>query len=268
MNTRAVVLAGALSYLERVAPDLVARILADWPKPQNGQDGQDGKDGRDGAPGERGERGLPGERGPLGTPGQAGEPGAPGQPGMIWRGRYAEGRTYLPGDAVQFAGSSWIATTETRQPPPNYAAMDSGSASGNGWDLLCRQGAAGAPGTSPWLGLTEVPSGIAGASSIVSTFRFDDASPKLLGAVPAGRTVVRVTARIDAAFDVEGGALTVGDLADPARLLPDAEIDVGVFGVFSASPTHTYTAAAEIFATIAAAPGTTTGAGMIIVEFV
>jgi hypothetical protein len=67
--------------LRPVVSDLVAKAVADIPKPKDGRDGRDGKDGRDGERGERGEPGLNGKDGKDGINGKDGANGLDGEKG-------------------------------------------------------------------------------------------------------------------------------------------------------------------------------------------
>lgn len=113
------------------------------PQGPKGEQGPPGQDGADGAPGEAGPMGPPGVRGPQGERGQpgpqgeAGPPGAPGPEAWRWRGPWMALQSYSAGDAVAYAGSSWLAVAPERNVPPRPGA----------WDLLASRGADGAPGT-------------------------------------------------------------------------------------------------------------------------
>jgi len=105
--------------------------------------GPRGEIGPQGIQGDRGEIGAKGDTGPIGPRGERGEigmqgpPGPKGDPGIVWKGSFAAGSQYEPGDAVALDGSSWIARhATTARPTPG--AVD--------WDLLARKGEIGAPG--------------------------------------------------------------------------------------------------------------------------
>jgi hypothetical protein len=92
-----------------------------------------GPQGEQGIEGPEGKRGI---RGPQGThvrgdPGPPGPPGPQGEKGLNWQGPW-ENRRYQPDDAVEYQGSSWVATAATRSRPP-----------GKGWDLLAQRGVDG-----------------------------------------------------------------------------------------------------------------------------
>jgi hypothetical protein len=113
--------------------ELAAAIAAQaiYP-PKDGVDGSAGPEGVKGDPGAKGAKGI---AGPEGRRGPKGEPGLPGPQGpngeaIRWRGRWSPKASYQPLDAVEFEGSSYIATTamEITKPP------------GKGWDLMAQKG--------------------------------------------------------------------------------------------------------------------------------
>jgi hypothetical protein len=92
--------------------------------------GPQGEQGIEGPQGPKGIRGPQGThvRGDPGPPGEEGPPGPRGPKGLNWRGPWTS-RKYATDDAVEYLGSSWVATRSTRSRPP-----------GNGWDLLAQRG--------------------------------------------------------------------------------------------------------------------------------
>lgn len=92
-----------------------------------GKAGLDGNHGRDGSDGKAGLDGANGTDGKDGSDGSDGQDGVDGQ-SINWRGPWVRG-TYLPLDAVEYDGSSYIATSLTRTKPP-----------GKGWDLMAQKG--------------------------------------------------------------------------------------------------------------------------------
>jgi hypothetical protein len=93
--------------------------------------------GPQGERGDRGETGDRGIRGPMGVPGNAGQDGADGRPGLVWRGPWSAATEYHADDAVEYGGSSYVATTDIgsgRKPPAN------------GWDMLAKKGEQGERG--------------------------------------------------------------------------------------------------------------------------
>jgi hypothetical protein len=73
----------------------------------------------------------------LGTPvGVQGPPGPAGPKGLTWRGAYDPGASYVVDDAVEYAGSAYIAIANNSGTPPPSAA----------WSLLAAKGDVGDPG--------------------------------------------------------------------------------------------------------------------------
>lgn len=70
--------------------------------------------------------------------GDAGEDGEDGAPGMVWRGPWSSLTAYVPTDAVEFGGSSWIALTSNTNAQPDVSPAD--------WDLVAQKGDDGADG--------------------------------------------------------------------------------------------------------------------------
>jgi fibronectin-binding autotransporter adhesin len=97
--------------------------------PKPGKDGEQGPGGAKGAPGADGIPGPRGLKGPKGDTGLMGPQGPNGE-SIRWRGRWAQGKSYEPLDAVEFDGSSYICTKPTQgTKPPGY-----------GWDLMAQKG--------------------------------------------------------------------------------------------------------------------------------
>lgn len=110
-----------------------------------GQDGADGTAGSAGAAGAQGDvgpqgpQGLTGPQGPVGPKGDTGPQGPQGNPGakgLVWRGTWTSADTYQSDDAVEHAGSAYvaIATTNGVAPPSTD------------WQLLAAKGDTGAVG--------------------------------------------------------------------------------------------------------------------------
>ncbi len=119
------------------------------PQGNVGPRGETGPVGPQGLTGPRGDTGATGPQGPVGPRGDQGPPGATGPAGpqggegpvgprgLIWRGAWDSMRSYGPDDAVERAGSAYVATATTTEAPP-----------GRGWELLAAAGAVGEPGPS------------------------------------------------------------------------------------------------------------------------
>jgi hypothetical protein len=100
-------------------------LLAD-----KGADGADGTDGVDGAPGADGADGVDGADG---------SPGAAGAPGMVWKGEWDSGATYVTTDVVQYLGTSYIALSGNTNVEP-------GTDGGVTWDVVAAAGSGGGGG--------------------------------------------------------------------------------------------------------------------------
>lgn len=227
--------------------------------------GPAGEPGPAGPRGPQGDRGPVGPQGPKGDAGPAGEAGKDGKPGLVWRGKWVDGATYQPDEAVQHDGSGWVnIQPDNRQRPPTYAAMDSGSSAGGGWTLLCRQGAAGAPAAAPWWGMVAEggSSSLPSRGSIVAAFSVADAA-RVVGIIPAGRTVMRIAIQLTVAFEAPA-VVTVGDAADPASLL-SASIAAGVYEVEIAEPNRSYADNTEIIISVSTV--SPFGGGLVVVEY-
>lgn len=89
-----------------------------------------------------------------GDTGAAGPAGPQGPQGLTWRGTYSLASSYGVNDAVQFAGSSYIATTAISPVPCATGACLDPNIPGTStkWQLLAAQGATGATGPSGSVG--------------------------------------------------------------------------------------------------------------------
>lgn len=111
----------------------------------------------------RGAKGEPGSAGPAGARGNAGPQGPTGPSGAIgpqgpsgwdqWRGPWVASTPYVERDAVEFAGSSYIATSNVT------SATDPATDTAN-WDLVAAKGDTGATGATGPQG----PTGATGAT--------------------------------------------------------------------------------------------------------
>lgn len=143
---------------------------------ERGPSGLDGKDGAPGRDGRDGLQGLPGEKGLDGKDGTNGKDGRDGVDGLgfddwevefdgertftfkfvqgdrvksfgpfrvpctIYRGVYQLGKSYERGDSVTWAGSQWIAMTDTASRPGDSAPES------RAWQLSVKKGADGKAG--------------------------------------------------------------------------------------------------------------------------
>ena len=97
--------------------------------------GPEGPAGAPGATGPTGPSGPQGPAGPKGNTGDTGPQGAAGPRGLTWRGAWGSGTTYAKDDAVQYNGSSYVASG------PASPGLLPGTAPV--WELLAQKGAGG-----------------------------------------------------------------------------------------------------------------------------
>jgi hypothetical protein len=97
--------------------------------------GPEGPAGAPGAAGPTGPSGPQGPAGPKGNTGDTGPQGATGARGLTWKGSWGSGTTYSKDDAVQYNGSSYVAS----------GAAAPGLVPGTApvWELLAQKGAGG-----------------------------------------------------------------------------------------------------------------------------
>ena len=97
--------------------------------------GPQGPAGAAGADGPVGPSGPQGPAGPRGGTGDTGPQGATGPRGLTWKGAYSGTATYAKDDAVQYNGSSYVAT----------GAVSAGLVPGVApvWELMAQKGAGG-----------------------------------------------------------------------------------------------------------------------------
>jgi hypothetical protein len=179
-----------------------------------GPAGPEGQVGPQGPMGDTGPQGLPGIQGPPGEDGKDGEPGPVGPEGLVWRGAWAEAAAYASDDAVQFEGSSWVATRENTAVPP---------AAGADWSLLASKGDPGETGERGERG-SQGPQGVKGDQGD----RGEQGSPGTPGILPVlscppGNALGGITAT---------GAPYCFPVALPAPLPPDALDSSGDVGRF------------------------------------
>lgn len=97
--------------------------------------GPEGPAGAPGAPGATGPSGPQGPAGPKGNTGDTGPQGAAGPRGLAWQGAWSVSTAYVKDDAVQYNGSSYVASGSAA------AGLVPGTAPV--WQLLAQKGAGG-----------------------------------------------------------------------------------------------------------------------------
>lgn len=93
-------------------------------------------EGPEGPQGPQGEQGIKGDQGDIGPEGPQGSTGPSGLD-ITWRGTYAGATAYVLNDAVEYEGSSYIATQSTTGNLPTNATF---------WNLMAEKGETGATG--------------------------------------------------------------------------------------------------------------------------
>src|SRR6202142_4314937 len=82
------------------------------PAGANGAVGAVGPAGADGAVGAAGLTGAVGAVGPTGAAGAKGDTGDTGAPGLVWKGTWDGGATYITGQAVVYNSTSYISMAD------------------------------------------------------------------------------------------------------------------------------------------------------------
>ncbi len=100
-----------------------------------------------GSSGSTGDTGPIGPQGAQGATGASGAKGDPGPVGMVWRGLWNATTAYLANDAVEYAGSAYVALMPSTNSAPPSA----------NWDLLAAVGAKGDPGAKGDTGIKGDP---------------------------------------------------------------------------------------------------------------
>lgn len=120
-------------------------------KGDTGAQGPQGDPGPTGATGAMGPTGLGGPVGPKGDPGDTGLQGPEGPQGvrgLTWRGAWSAGSSYAGDDAVQSAGSAWLAKRANNNVVPSESAD---------WSLLAQKGDKGDTGAQGATGAQGIP---------------------------------------------------------------------------------------------------------------
>lgn len=108
------------------------------------------------------------------------------------------------------------------------------------------------------------PPGPAGAASVEINFAFGDATPVTVVTATANKLVYSVQIHIRVPFNGTGAALTVGDAAQPDRLMKATENDVLTVGANTTAPAYMYTVNTPLLLSITPGAGATQGAGVLV----
>ncbi len=201
-----------------------------------------------GVAGAKGQQGLAGMQGPSGYPGPAGVAGASGPSGPVgpagvnWRAGYSGNASYGLGDAVSFAGASYLSLT-----PGNTGHEP--DASPSAWGLLAAAGGDGTTGPSGPQGLVG-PQGLAGLAG----------APGSTG--PAGINF-RGTWRSSASYAPEDAVTFDGStyLATAANVLVEPDLNASVWSLLAAAGSNGPSGVAGVAASLQVGAVTTGLAG-------
>lgn len=108
------------------------------------------------------------------------------------------------------------------------------------------------------------PPGSAGAASVEFNFAFGDATPATVVTALANKLVYSVQLHIRVPFNGTGAVLTVGDAAQPDRLMKATENDVLTAGANTTAPAHAYAVNTPVLLSITPGAGASQGAGVLI----
>jgi len=153
-------------------------------------------------------------------------------------------KVFHPNGDTTFLAEGFL--TETFGVPANILSTDL-----NFIILTSSQGAPGTPGL-PGSGV-----------GIPLTFSWGDATPALIGIVPAGKIVYKVEVNVLVAFDVVS-TLSVGDVGDHERVFDIGSVDLSAVGSYQTNPTTTYGSLTNINLYLTPGVGNTQGSGLIL----
>jgi hypothetical protein len=124
------------------------------------------------------------------------------------------------------------------------------------------------PSYPTWLLACDLSDAIAAANAVSLfelPFAFNSAYPLILLTVPALATIISVRLEIETLFDV-AATITVGDAVVPDRLMSSDQNNPFEVGLYETSPDYEYSDLTTLVLLIDA-PGATTGAGRIIIQY-
>lgn len=102
---------------------------------------------------------------------------------------------------------------------------------------------------------------------LVLDFAYGDASPEVIGTVPANSTVLSVLISIETAFDGSGAALSVGTLTSPAALMSTSQNAPSTVAQYEVFPGISYGTDTALYLTITPGGGATAGHGQVVVDY-
>lgn len=98
-------------------------------------------------------------------------------------------------------------------------------------------------------------------------FAWGDATPAVVGTIPAGRLVETVELAITTAFNGSSPALRVGRTGALDELMAAAQNDPTAIGGYEVTPLRKYDAATPILLSITPGSGASAGAGLLVLTF-
>ena len=111
------------------------------------------------------------------------------------------------------------------------------------------------------------PAGPGAGPQLTLTFGWNNATPRLVGTVPAGHTVSRCRVDVTTAFLDPASGLSVGTAGDPAALVSPGQCDPPAGGAFETAPLLPCPADTPVYLTLAPGPAEAAGAGVVAVEY-
>jgi hypothetical protein len=105
--------------------------------------------------------------------------------------------------------------------------------------------------------------GLNGSGGLEYTFAYGDASPVPITTALAGKIVYGVCVHIVVPFNGVGASITIGDAADPDRLMAANENDPSQVGTNETNPAYKFAADTPVLLTINPGAGGSQGSGLI-----
>ena len=102
---------------------------------------------------------------------------------------------------------------------------------------------------------------------LVHSFAYGDATPAMVGTLPAGAVISAVTLIILTAFNGVSPALAVGDDGNDSRFMTAEQNDAGEAVAYTTSPGEKLSAAVTVRLSIQPGTGATAGSGLLIVDY-
>ena len=97
-------------------------------------------------------------------------------------------------------------------------------------------------------------------------FNFGDATPKILMNVPADRVITQINMYITEAFNGTTPSLSIGDAGDYSSLMATTDNNPAVISNWAVTPGVSYGTDTDIYLSIVAGSGATTGTGLLVIQ--